>query len=1031
MLNKQTLPINFSQGLDTKSDPLQVSPGKFLTLTNTVFTKGGLLQKRNGFATLPGTLASDALFITTFGGNLTAIGSIFQAYSAGSSMWVNEGLSRPVTLSTTALVRDALGQIQCDSVTALNGLTCTVYTSANGGSNSYFYSISDSNTGQNIVTPTALAGTGGAVTGSPRVFLLGTRFLIVFTVTISGVSHLQYVGIATALPTVTVGPIEIAQYASASSLSWDGSVSNNTLYLAYNTTVGGQSVQLLSISSSLLQSAPVSFSGSTATAMSVCVDATVPSSAIIYAFFYDSGAQTAAAVAVDLNLNPRMTSTTVVNAPLGNVTCFAENGVLTAIYESLDHYSYDSSIPVHSVFRKPVTLPATLTTGSVGSQHVIQFSVGLASKAFLWNDVPYVLCEYASSLQSTYFLSDIFENTVAKFAYENGGASVSTTTGYLPFGLPQAQVINNIVKIPYLYADLIESITPTPSIQSIGPSGKSNVYSQTGVNVVSVNFAPSSISSSEIGSNLNVAGGFLISYDGQTVNENGFHLFPDYVETNWSTTGGSIAAQPDGSTNTNAYYYQVTYEWTDAKGNIIRSAPSVPVSVTTTGSGTTGSIAVSVPCLQLTTKTKVKIVIYRWSVGQQTYHQVTSITSPTLNEPGTDSITYLDTLADSSIVGNSIIYTTGGVVEDIGAPACNATALFDDRLWLIDAEDTNLLWYSKQVIEGTPVEMSDLFTLYIAPTTGAQGSTGPLACISAMDDKLIMFKENAIYYLNGTGPDNTGANSQYSQPIFVTSTVGSANQNSIILTPAGLMFQSDKGIWLLGRDLSTSYIGAPVEAFNSSLVNSALVIPGTNQVRFTLSGGITLMYDYYFGQWTTFSNIAAISSTLYQGLHTYLSPQGTVLQETPGTYTDNGNPTLMSFTTSWYSLANLQGFERAYFFYLLGTYYSPHKLQIGIAYDYDPSVTQQSTITPNNANPTYGNAGIYGDGTPYGGTSVVEQWRVFMQKQKCQAFHLTFNEIYDASFGIMPGAGFTLSGLNLVVATKKGYTTLRAVKSVG
>lgn len=204
--------------------------------------------------------------------------------------------------------------------------------------------------------------------------------------------------------------------------------------------------------------------------------------------------------------------------------------------------------------------------------------------------------------------------------------------------------------------------------------------------------------------------------------------------------------------------------------------------------------------------------------------------------------------------------------------------LFDTRLWLVDAEDQNLLWFSKQVIENTPVEMSDLFTFYIPPTTAAQGSTGPITALAPLDDKLIIFKSNAIYYINGTGPDNTGANNNYSQPIFITSTVGCANQQSIVFMPQGLMFQSDKGIWLLDRGLGTTYIGAPVEQYNSGLVESAQNIPETNQVRFILNTGVTLMYDYYYSQWGTFVNVPAISSCIFQNLHTFINSYGAVIK---------------------------------------------------------------------------------------------------------------------------------------------------------
>ncbi len=479
------------------------------------------------------------------------------------------------------------------------------------------------------------------------------------------------------------------------------------------------------------------------------------------------------------------------------------------------------------------------------------------------------------------------------------------------------------------------------------------------------------------------------------------------------------------------YFYQAVYEWTDNQGNIHRSAPSIPVSVTTTGS--TSFNQINVPTLRLTYKTAnpVKIAIYRWSTAQENYYQVTSIASPLLNNPLIDSVSYVDTLSDAQILGNSLIYTTGGVIENIGAPATAITTLFKSRLFLVDSEDKNLLWFSKQVIEAVPVEMSDLFTKYIAPTTSAQGATGPITALSAMDDKLIIFKKDAIYYITGTGPDNTGSNDDFSEPVFITSTVGCANPLSIVFSPRGLMFQSDKGIWLLGRDLSTSYIGADVEQFNASVVQSAVNVPATNQVRFTLSTGETLMFDYYYSQWATFIGVPAISSTLFQGFHTYINSFGQVYQESPGTYLDGSRPVLMSFTTSWINTAGLQGFMRAYQLYLLGVYYSPHKLNVSVAYDYNPSPTQTSVIIPKNYAAPWGGEQLWGSGSAWGGPGNIEQWRVFLAHQKCESLQISVTETYDASIGAAAGAGFTLSGMNLVVGMKSGYPRLSAAKQVG
>jgi hypothetical protein len=693
-------------------------------------------------------------------------------------------------------------------------------------------------------------------------------------------------------------------------------------------------------------------------------------------------------------------------------------------YEVANNYSYDSGIPTH--FINAVTVSQA---GSVGSPYTVIRSVGLASKAFIVNGVIYFLSAFQSPFQPTYFLINGSTSVqaspvvVGKLAYENGG-------GYLTVGLPSVTVIGTTAWVPYLYKDLIEALNTLGNSTQTTSGG---IYSQTGINLASFDIeSVTGIDTAEIGKDLHISGGFLWMYDGYLPVEHNFFLWPDSLEATWSASGGSIVAQPDGSTNTSAYYYQALYEWSDNQGNIFRSAPSIPIAVTTTGSGSSGSITVNIPYLRLTYKTvnPVKIVLYRWSVANQIYYQVTSITSPTLNLTTSDSVAYVDTLADASIIGNSIIYTTGGVVEDINAPATNIMTLFDDRLWLVDAEDQNLLWYSKQVIESTPVEMSDLFTFYVAPSQGAQGSTGPITALAPMDDKLIIFKNNAIYYINGTGPDNTGANNQYSQPIFITSTVGCTNQRSIVFMPGGLMFQSDKGIWLLGRGLDTQYIGAPVEEFNASTVQSAVNVPATNQVRFTLDSGQTLMYDYYYQQWGTFVNVPAISSTIYEWLHTFINSTGAVFQESPGSYIDGSVPVLISFTTSWLNMAGVQGYMRAYEFFLLGQYLTPHKLQLTIAYDYNSSPEQSDLISPNNYSPAYGGSSPYGEGK-YGGPGDLENWRVFLKKQRCQAFQISLEEVYDPSFGVPAGEGLTLSGINLVYAIKKGWRTISAATSVG
>lgn len=1091
---KQSLDISFAKGLDLKTDPWRVSAGNFLSLENMVFTTGSRLTKRNGYGSLT-ALPQSATFLTTFNGNLTAIGSTLQAYIAGTDTWEDKGTLQPAELEVLPLIRSNTNQSQVDTAISANGLVCTVYTDqvpTNLSTSRYMYVIADAITGQNIIEPTIIPVASGVVTGSPRIFTLGSYFILVFTNVISSVDHLQYVAISTNNPTVVIANTDIASsYIASARLSWDGAVSENNLYVAYDTTSGGQSIQMKYLTSTLTLSSPVTYSNSgkvTATIMSVCIDSS-GANPYIWASYYNSSTSTGYSFVVDRNLNKILATPAeiITTGTILNLATVAANGVLTIYYEVSNNYGYDSSLPTHYVS----TITCT-QIGTVGSASILVRSIGLASKAFIIGGAYYFLGAYQSDLQPTYFLINGLGEVVSRLAYSNGG-------GYCTVGLPSVAVTNNLAQIGYLYKDFITSANTSQTVSIT----KSGIYSQTGINLISFTVGTSDVVPAEIAQTLNLSGGFLWEYDGYVPVEQNFFLWPDDVEGTPANTGGAMVPQE--------YQYQVVYTWTNNQGNIEYSAPSVPTIVdmstnnpafvqptplvptaaftegdltmvvssatglavgqyvidTTTagnilgstyitniagttitvnqpfaGTSTTDSLSIvdtcsitlNIPTLRLTYKTAnpIKIQIFRWSTAQEEFFQVTSIETPLINSITSDYVTYIDTQADNQIDGNSLIYTTGGVVEDVGAPSFNAMTLFDDRLWGIDAEDPNLLWYSKQVIENTPVEMSDLFTFYVAPSIASQGSTGIMKCIAPMDDKLIIFKENALYYINGTGPDNTGSNSQYSQPIFITSVVGSSNQQSIVFMPGGLMFQSDKGIWLLGRDMEVSYIGAAVEGLTkNALVQSAVSVPGTTQSRFTLDTGSTLMYDYYYQQWGTFAGVPAISSTLYEGLHTFVNSKGAIYQETPEEYLDGTNPVVMSFTTSWINLAGLQGYQRAYFFYLLGEYISPHYLQLSIAYDYNPATYQATTITPNNYSAPYGGVSPYGQQSPYGGPGSKEQWRVFLTKQRCQSFQLTLQEIYDSSLNVPAGAGLTISGLNMLISIARSFRSIGSANSIG
>lgn len=1005
------------------------------------------------------------------------------AYSIPTNQWVQKGNITPLSLSVLPVIRNNFNQINCDVAIAPNGLACCVYSENDSGTVLNKYVVFDSVTGQNIVAPTALPSTGTTfpLTIGARVFVLGSHFIIVSTLDSAGTYTLQYLAISTATPTTTVGPTTMSSsYTPNQSLAWDCVVVGTNMYFAYAAASGSINVNFLT--SALTLGPGTAFAGQSGQSFTMCADQSNTPPTIFISWFDGSSSVKSASVNPSLvTVFAPFTAATASNVVnLASASVPASGNFYYIFFEVEGTYGYDATIPNNDIHVATISgntifsvATSLLGVGLASKAFIFNgFAYYLAAYQSQYQPTYFLVNGSTSTSASPYI--------VAKLAYSNGGGYLPTvlpnvaingSSYVIPYlfkdlvqsvnkntNVPAGSQVNGIYSQVGINMSTIIFGTKGLDTEEIGNNlhltgGFLGMYD--GYLPVEHNFFlwPDSVEAAyTAGSSVSTTGSFasgssvitVVSAAGIAIGMDvSDALNPSYIpvgatvvsivgttitisaKTTHSGSGesllfvGEVAAKPDGTTNTNAYYYQVTYEWSDNQGNQFKSAPSIPVSVTTTGSGTTGIVTLHVPTLRCTMKVAnpVKIVIYRWSVAQEEYYQVTSLISPLLNDTTAEYVTFVDASSDATILGNNLLYTTGGVVEDVNAPASSLLTLFDARLWLVDAEDPNKVWYSKQVIEATPVEMSDLLTLYIPPSVGTSLNTGPITSIATMDDKLLLAKSTSWVYINGTGPDNTGANSQYSQPIYITSTVGCSNQHSIVLSPNGLMFQSSKGIWLIGRDLQCSYIGAPVQKFTTGAnVTSAELMPSTTQVRFTLDSGIVLMYDYYYGQWATF-NITAVDSCIFQGLHTYIDATPNIWQETPGLYIDGASPVNMSFTTGPIRLGDMDNYQRVYFFYLLGTYISPHQLALSLTYDYGPSPSQTITIEP---------------GAQVGITSgSLEAWRIFPMVQRCRAISLTLQESYDATLGPAAGQGLTLSGLNFLCGFKRGQYPMPASNSAG
>jgi hypothetical protein len=203
------------------------------------------------------------------------------------------------------------------------------------------------------------------------------------------------------------------------------------------------------------------------------------------------------------------------------------------------------------------------------------------------------------------------------------------------------------------------------------------------------------------------------------------------------------------------------------------------------------------------------------------------------------------------------------------------------------------------------------------------------------------------------------------------------------------------------------YIGADVEAFNSYSVTSAKMIETENQVRFTISSGDCLVYDYYVEQWAVFKDIEAADAVNFQDKYTYIVPSGEIRRES-SSYLDDTSFIPMAFETGWLNLAGLQGYIRIYHILIVGTYKSPHTLKIELYRDFIDTPYETVNIPVLTAPTKY-------------------QYRVFPSIQKCESIKIKITELQSAPYG----EGFDISAINLEVGVKRGQNRISPDESFG
>jgi hypothetical protein len=1027
-MQKALIPVPFAGGIDTKTDPSQVIPGKLLDLQNGVMQKTGAITTRWGYTALgTGVVGSQTPIaacaaLNEFNNELLLYdGRLAYSYIPAESQWAPRGEVLSVIQTNTNVVRNANQQLSPDHA-QLNGVDVYAWEDSRGG---IYYQINDAASGAIVVqnAPLVPGQPFGTIIRPKCLIMPGTNTVCVFFQDNSG--NLGCASINSLAPaqaptfaTISTNLLPTSTYDAQASSGGGG------IYISHwVANLGGNQNDacVLKVTPGLVvawvSSGFLIFgSGLYTLGSAISVD---PVSGRSYATFWNfffgqawcfvispTGVGVVTANTFTLGTGDIQAATSVING--NSVYWYVEASGATPLYNYISYF-------VGSTQGLSITTP--LTTFLLGC--------GLASKAFTYNGVVYLNIATQTQQQATYFTVDQNGIVVAKALAALGGGVVSSSD----YILPECQQTSAGI---FEYANLVKGQANTEA---------GAVFALLGVNATELNFSQSNqFISASINGGLYTVGGILQSYDGAQYVEHGFHMYPEAFTLTPSTTGGLLGA--------GVYYYVVTYEWIDNNGYRQISTPSIATAVTTTSA--TASVQLTIPTLRLTRKTNVQIVVYRTAVNGTLLTRVTSAAVPLYNSTTVNTVTYTDVLSDASIAGNSALYTqplsSGGdpVLPNAAPPACTLMTTYANRLWIAGVDDPYTLWYTQPAFIGVPMQFSAYLTLRVDP------DGGPITALARMDNNMFIFKRNAIFFISGQGPTNTGDNNDLGTPIQVPSGgVGCISPNSVALTPMGLLFQSATGIYLLDRSLNVTYKGAPVEKFNSLTITSTTVLPNqwvvfTTSTTTTLDGpaiqGLAIVYDYFYDQWSVFTNHAAVDSTIYIGnnsLFVYANPNGTVYLQNLTSFTDNGSPIVLSLTTAWLNPNVLQGYQRIYHAFLLGLYYGTHTLSFAAGFDFDPALSAYAAVASDQALGInlFGSGSPFGADTPFGGSSPgasVYQFRFDLLK-KCNAvrFQIVMTPSASPAVGTSQGASFSALCLEVGVSAPNRGNRMALIKQFG
>ncbi len=515
----------------------------------------------------------------------------------------------------------------------------------------------------------------------------------------------------------------------------------------------------------------------------------------------------------------------------------------------------------------------------------------------------------------------------------------------------------------------------------------------------------------------------IMSYDGDRCFECA------YPERPWTFPVGTETTAGGGLVQGARYGYRYCVSYRDARGVLHRSGPSDPIFHTMTTVGDT---------LNVLTSERFYVPTRRFqgigdsANGIYTVEEYrTEANGATFYLESVDNSATIGTLSDTDLRTRPILYTTGGALEHACPPSARYAVLALGRVFLLGTED-GYVWPSGSLVQGEAPWWNATLSF---PVPGL----GPITGGIELDQNLIVFREGAIFAVNGDGPADSGDGSFAIQPI--ASDIGCIDARSLCKVPEGVLFLSRDGIAILTRSFTVVRVGKGVEDYLRGAeaqeqvgVTAAVNVPTETEIRFSLqrydgskvqeAATVYRLDGMDEPSWAEMSwsshgvagGMRVASACLYENLYTWITDAGFILQEDTSTWLDaftvGSTPAyvpMVAWLAPW-KPGPVQAWVRVWRVGILGAFRDAHTLTVEIFHDYDdaPVTTRQWLASE------------------LVGLSA-EQLKVHVVRQKSEAVGVRVTDSAPTDVAVSTGEGLVLAGVALEIGVKPGMHRRPAV----